>query len=317
MSEVHLINPMRNPAGGSEHRTIALFELLSEVEAVQVWTEEDPDPAFLGKVPMRKIEAPARFPRGGNLVFVGTYFSVGAWIQAASPKRIILVHNLAQPERLRQVYHSLSKLNLSKVEIVYASEAISRATPDLPGVIHESPIELDRFSPSPSRPREFTIGRLSRDVPEKHHPDDPDLYRRLVEAGFQCRVMGGTALSITIEGVEILPENAVPASDFLASLDVFFYRTNPAWREAYGRVIFEAMACGLPVVAERGHGYENKLTDGHDAIFASTNEEAFDAIMTLRNNADLRQKLGQNARQMVEQLYGAEFRAKMQIFYAG
>ena len=185
MPDVHLINPMRNPAGGSEHRTIGLFEILGETNLVQVWTEEDPHPAFMGRVPMRKIGPPDRFPKGGNLVFAGTYFSIGGWIQAAKPNRIILIQNLDQPDRLRQVVSSLSAMDLPRPEVTYASQSIAKMTPEFPGPVHESPIDLERFSPLPKQEDRFVVGRLSRDVPDKHGLGDAVVYRRLAEAGIK------------------------------------------------------------------------------------------------------------------------------------
>jgi len=256
---------MRNPAGGSEHRTIGLFEILGETNVVQVWTEEEPHAAFLGRVPMRKIGPPDRFPKGGNLVFAGTYFSIGGWIQAAKPNRIILIHNLDQPDRLRQVVSSLSAMDLPKPEVTYASQSIADATPEFPGPVHESPIDLERFSPRVPNGNRFTVGRLSRDVPDKHGPGDAAVYRRLADAGIKVRIMGGTCLGLQHAGIEVLPESSMSPEDFLASIDCFFYRTHPAWHETFGRVVFEALASGLPVVTEPGHGYSDKLTHGENA----------------------------------------------------
>lgn len=312
---VHLINPMRNPAGGSEHRTISLFELIAEVDQVQVWTEEDPHASFLGQVPMRKIGPPASFPRGGNLVFVGTYFSMGGWLKAANPNRVILIHNLDQPDRLRQVVASLRGLGLPNPEVVYASESIAQSTPDIPGVVHESPIDLEKFAPRERENRPFTIGRLSRDVFEKHHPGDTSIYQRLSEEGVQVRLMGAECLNIRFAGTQVLPEGAESAEDFLQSIDCFFYRTHPDWREAYGRVVFEAMASGLPVVAESRHGYAERLTDGVDYLAADSDEEAFQKIAQVRIEPKMAQKLGQSARHRVEAIYGEAFRTQMQSFY--
>jgi glycosyltransferase involved in cell wall biosynthesis len=305
---------MRNPAGGSEHRTIALFELLAEAEMVEVWTEEEPHAAFLGMVPMRKVGPPDKFPRGGNLVFVGTYFSIGGWIQASQPKRIVLIHNLDQPERLRQVFGSLASMNLPRPEVVYASESIAAATPDIPGVIHESPIDLNRFSPG-QFPGQFVVGRLSRDVLEKHNPGDAAVYERLADNGVKVRIMGGTCLQLSHANIGLLPENAMPAAEFLKGLSCFFYRTHPVWREAYGRVVFEAMACGLPVVGESRHGFSEKLTDGTDALLVDDDEAAFEAVMRIRDDAALRGSLSEKARARVEAIYGVEYRMQMQAFY--
>lgn len=308
---------MRNPAGGSEHRTISLFELLAEVGDVQVWSEEEPHLSFVGQVPIRKIGPPANFPQGGNLVFVGTYFSMGGWLKAARPNRVILIHNLDQPARLREIYGALRQVGMARPEVVYASEGIARSTPEIAGTVHESPIDLERFQPSGARLDGFTVGRLSRDVYEKHHPGDAAIYQTLAAQGVKVRLMGASCLGLEGEGIEVLPEAAEPAERFLQSLDCFFYRTHPDWHEAYGRVVFEAMACGLPVVGVSRHGYAEKLTDGVDGLLADTDAEALAAIEKLWQDEALRLKIGQAARARVEAIYGAGYRSEMQRFYGG
>ncbi len=307
---------MRNPAGGSEHRTISLFELLAEVGDVQIWSEEDPHLSFVGQVPIRKIGPPASFPQGGNLVFVGTYFSMGGWLKAARPNRVILIHNLDQPARLREIYRALQQIDVPRPEVVYASEGIARSTPEIAGTVQESPIDLERFQPSGARSGGFTLGRLSRDVYDKHHPGDPEIYQALAAQGVKVRLMGATCLGLAGEGIEVLPEAAEPADRFLQGLDCFFYRTHPDWYETFGRVVFEAMATGLPVVAESRHGYAENIADGVDVLLADSDAQALAAIEKLRQDEGLRLKIGKGARARVEAIYGAEYREKIQAFYS-
>src|SRR5699024_11712161 len=46
----------------------------------------------------------------------------------------------------------------------------------------------------------------------------------------------------------VYPFGTKKPRDFLKSLDFFVYYTHPDWVEAFGRVIFEAMATGVPVI---------------------------------------------------------------------
>ncbi len=315
MATIHLINPMRNPAGGSEHRTMALFSLLSEVEEVNIWSEEEPHPDFAGRVPIRRISPGGGFPKGGNFVFIGTYFSIGQWIQVANPNRIVLVHNLDQPDRLRQVWGSVKIASQVIPEVVFASASIATSTSEIVGRIEESPIDLHLFCPGePSS--EFIVGRLSRDVPEKHHPGDPFVYCRLAAEGVKVRLMGATCLNLNEPSVELLTENSEPPDLFLRSLSCFFYRTHPAWKEAFGRVVFEALATGLPVVAEDRHGYSEKLTDTKEAMFVGSDEEAVQAILALKSDANMRARLGLQGRKTVEGIYGSEYQAEMRAYYS-
>jgi len=75
--------------------------------------------------------------------------------------------------------------------------------------------------------------------------------------------MGAKVLGQALQGhagIEILPANAVAAAPFLQGLDCFTYRTHPCFPEAWGRVVLEAMAAGLPVVVRGGW-----LCRGHPA----------------------------------------------------
>jgi glycosyltransferase involved in cell wall biosynthesis len=316
MATIHFFNPMESLAGGSEHRLIGLFEILGESEEVRIWSEGSPHPGFLGKVPIQKV-TPTSFPKEGTFVFIGTYASVGAWTRLAKPSRIVIVHNIDQPDRLRGFVSAFAELGFPKPDIVYASQGLARSTPDYPGTVQDSPIDLERFAPAIHENRPFTIGRMSRDVGEKHHPEDPDLYRQLSAVGVQIRVMGGTRLGIQDPNVELLLENAEDAADFLRSLDAFVYRTHPNWYETFGRVAFEAMATGLPIVVEPRHGFADWLTDGETAIFAESTEDFRRAVERLNIDPELRKTIGRNAREMMERIYGADYRRRIRQFYSG
>lgn len=117
--------------------------------------------------------------------------------------------------------------------------------------------------------------------------------------------MGATCLLETLgalPGLECLPSGAEPVADFLASLDVFFYRTT--WAEPSARVVFEAMASGLPLVAHGSGGYASSLKHGHDAVLFQTQEQAIQALTGLQDNSALRMALGENARQRAIHLQG-------------
>jgi glycosyltransferase involved in cell wall biosynthesis len=315
MPAIHFFNPMESLAGGSEHRLISLFEILAESEVVKVWSEGNPHPGFLGRIPIQKI-SPASFPKDGTFVFVGTYASVGAWARLAQPKRVVIVHNIDQPDRLRGFLSAFSALGYPEPEIVYASSGLAQSTPEFPGIVEDSPIDIVRFAPGIRRDRPFTIGRMSRDVGEKHHPEDSDLYRQLGQFGIRVRVMGGTRLGFQDPNVELLPENAEDSVQFLQSLDAFVYRTHPNWYESYGRVVFEALACGLPLVVEPRHGYADLLADGETALFSQTTSEFRRNVQRLQMDPDLRRSMGKNSRALIERIYGNAFRDRIREFYS-
>ncbi|GIO23426.1 glycosyltransferase [Oceanobacillus sp. J11TS1] len=98
------------------------------------------------------------------------------------------------------------------------------------------------------------IGRHSRDQYVKWPNDRTELLTIYPDSN-KCEiyVMGGAKSAKKVLGE--IPSNwriydfgELKAKDFLKKLDVFVYYTHPDWVEAFGRVIFEAMAVGVPVI---------------------------------------------------------------------
>jgi len=316
---IHLINPLWDPHGGSDWRAIEMYEALRVERPVRLWSRFRPARAFAESYPVELIRPwLGRWPVGGTFIFVGAYFRVGHWFKAAFPQRTVLVYNTHQPDRLAKVLARLEAWHRTPVEIVYTSPLLRRLS-DRPGPVIESPIDIARFAPvgaQEHRQGRFTVGRLSRDITTKHHRDDPEVYRALAGAGVALRIMGGTSIRDRLHSeVDLLPAGAQRAVDFLHGLDCFYYRTSDQWLEAYGRVVFEAMACGLPVVCGRRGGYADYIAHGVNGFLFDTNEQAVALILRLRDDAVLRDRIGRAARRTVEELYrGRAWRRKLAYF---
>ncbi len=308
--------------GGSELRAIELYKLLEEVADVMIWSEHEPSSKLSSQVPIRRIR-PRRgmFPWYGTMVFVGFYFTVGRWVRYSFARRRIIICNTF-PNNLgsyRAMRRRLSCGTRWPIEVIYAGHEIAEAIGES-GPIFSSPIDLNRFRPRVPIRRDdrFRIGRVSRDDLTKHHDGAATLYRRLLSAGCSVRIMGGTVLRHwlpeTVSGLELLPSDAEDCAAFLQGLDCFIYRTNDSWFESFGRVIFEAMATGLPVVAHRRGGYARFLKNGEDALLFDTDEQAFELVMRLKSNLELRQCIGRNARRRVEEMYSRSNLDEMRRF---
>jgi glycosyltransferase involved in cell wall biosynthesis len=193
-----------------------------------------------------------------------------------------------------------------------------------PGSVEVSPIDINRFVPSANKPSDskadgFTIGRLSRAAREKHHPADPALYRMLVKHGFRIKIMGATPSLISKLGhsksVTLLPPDTYEPHVFLQSLDCFFYRTSIEWLEPWGRVITEAMACGLPVVCHNRGGYVDLIDHGRNGFLFDTQQEALDILLRLKKDLALRESIGRAARKSSEELFSPARRRETVQFY--
>ena len=316
---IHLINAMEQYAG-SELHTANLYRILSEDAKVTIWSTVEPDPELAQVVPIKRIDIRrGQVPIGGTMIFVGFHYHIPRWAGITPNRRRILVCNTDNLASFRNFYRRISLYGRRSVELVHVSEAIRQMT-GLPGWICPSPIDLQLYSVGPVRcDRPFTVGRHSRDVLQKHHDDEPEFYSRLLAAGCKVRILGGTVLRDRVAprlgDLELMPCGAEPSPAFLRQLDCFYYRTNTTFFEAYGRVVFEAMAAGLPIVAHRNGGYADYLTHGEDAFIFDHDDEAFDLIMQLKSQPELRARIGANARKRVEQIYSEQRLKHLKDFY--
>jgi len=309
LPRVHLVNPLWDASGGSDWRTIDTWRLVRRHADARLWSEYSPAPAF-AQYPVHGIR-PLRwsFPRGGTLVFVGTYFRIGHWTRLSSFDRVVIIYNTDQADRLAKNMARLSHAG-HRVDVVYTSGALKRRHRGA-GPVLESPIDVERFRPSRivRAARPFTVGRLSRDIRSKHHEEDPRLWRALARAGCRVRLMGGTCLAQELAGVpnvELLPAGSEDPAMFLRSLDCFVYRTSARWFEAYGRVVIEAMASGLPIVAGQHGGYADHLRDGANAYVVRDTDEAIARVLALAATPGERARLGEAARRDAIELNAIE-----------
>jgi len=89
-----------------------------------------------------------------------------------------------------------------------------------------------------------------------------------------------------------------------ASMDVAVLTSDS---ESLSNVILEAMAAGLPVVAYRGGGNPELIDEQRGALVAAGDESEFaDTVLRLLSQPALREQLGRNARQFVEENFGLE-----------
>lgn len=302
-SHVHLINPLWDACGGGDRRTIATFENLQGAAPTTLWSPAKPAEYFASRHDIKRIRPwLGHWPRGGTLILMGVYFRLGHWIRLSYPERIVVLYNTDQPDRLEKVLARARLAGTKEVSVVFTSQEL-RDRCQYDGEVLESLIDLGPFVDLPldrgASNRPFTVGRLSRDTLKKHHAEDIALYRQLAAAGVRVRIMGGTCLAPelgNLPNIELLPVGAESSAEFLASLDCFFYRTRDDWFEAFGRVIFEAMAAGLPVVASSRGGYANYLHNGQDSLVFNNTAEALAHLNILKSDRSKRHSLARNAR---------------------
>lgn len=309
--EIHLLGSFPNNAGTELH-LLEIAERLARLRPVRVWSTHPFIHALIAKKwPKISVVDPVagRVPEGGVLVVFGAWNQIGEWYAQARFRRVIVSYNVDDPRHLLSIVNKLGLPGKPKVELIFASDWMKDGL-DLPGHFEPAPIDIEEFAPVARAPAgHFVVGRLSRDDHYKFHPGSVRLFSRIAESGMAVRLMGATVLQDKLGGrsnVEILPANAIDASKFLGGIDCFLYRTHAYFPEPWGRVVVEAMACGLPVVAHCTGGYAQIIHHGVNGFLFSDDDEAYELICTLRNDAGIRRRVGLAARQTVERLFANE-----------
>lgn len=179
-------------------------------------------------------------------------------------------------------------------------------------VIPQFGVDPEIFCPIPRPPRrEFVVGYVGRLVEEK----GVDLLLEALsglEGEWQASILGSGPARATLQALAHqlgiadrisfdaqIPSVRIP--DYYRQLDVLVLpsRTRPNWKEQFGRVLIEAMACGVPVVGSDSGEIPNVIGDA-GLVFP---EERADLLRThlarLISDPELRTALARRGRERV------------------
>lgn len=178
-------------------------------------------------------------------------------------------------------------------------------------VIPQFGVDPDLFSPVERRTpgRSFVIGYVGRLVPEK----GVDLLIRAltrVPGPLRLEIIGqgpereslerlARSLNLDVSFTGQVPSMRMPA--FYRELDALVVpsRTRPNWKEQFGRVIIEAMACSVPVIASDS-GFIPGLVGDSGLLFPEDDEQALaDRLCAVMRDEALRCDLMERGRALV------------------
>lgn len=284
-----------------------------------------------------------RFIKRGRYVIIHTHSSkagiLGRWAAklAGAPIIVHTVHGWGHTDRqhplVRHFYIGLEKLTLPITDclITVSPRDIEKGLRDGIGrpedyVVIRSGIELDRFG-CPQRSAESVraelgvpsgapvVGTVTRLSPQKAPLDfvqamglaaqhRPDAYFVMVGDGPLRRQVEALASQLGLCGRLILTGLRRDVPELMNAFDIFVLSS--LW-EGLPRVLPQAMAFGLPIVATAIDGNAEAVQDGVNGLLAPPGKPAAlgQSVLNLLENPQLARQMGEAGRKWVEE-FGAK-----------
>jgi len=99
--------------------------------------------------------------------------------------------------------------------------------------------------------------------------------------------------------IESVPHEQVPAYVNCLNCLVLPSLTTPSWKEQFGHVLIEAMACGVPVVGSDSGAIQEVISDAGLIFPEGDAEQLRGRLVRLMGDAALRERLSQAGRERV------------------
>jgi glycosyltransferase involved in cell wall biosynthesis len=206
--------------------------------------------------------------------------------------------------------HSSAVLACNEYLAEYARRAGARRIEILPTVI-----DIGRYLPkllSQTDPSVFTIGWIGSPSTSSYvETIAPALSEVCTGGRGKVVLIGSKRVELPNVPVEIIPWSEESEVAHLQAFDVGIMPLNDSFwaRGKCGFKLIQYMACGLPVVASPVGVNREIVEDGANGFWATTLQEWVRALSRLRDNKEMREKMGCVGRRKVETGYSLQVAA--------
>jgi len=204
-------------------------------------------------------------------------------------------------------YARAHAVNLPATYRVWNSKFTAAMSSGVDGRIVGSLIDTDDFA-VPERTYDNRLVGMLGTVNHEHRADE-GLAAMLLRARFrrpQLQVSLANMRQLIVESDWITTPDYVgkPAASFYRSLGIYIHSTRADIAETWCRSITEAMASGLPILAERKGAIPEQIDDEETGLLFSTRDEFVDKLIRLYDDEGLRRALGAAAKQKAQAQFG-------------
>jgi UDP-glucose:tetrahydrobiopterin glucosyltransferase len=228
-----------------------------------------PADALLPRLWQRALQQQGDFDRILNLAYDWLPF----WLSRFTATPLCHLVSMGSVARVMdEVIESVAAWRPERLAFHTAAQAADFQLP-LPPRLVGNGFDLDRYHPLPAAAVEPALGWAGRISPEKGLEDAARVAARL---GLPLRVWGLREDEAYAQAVErAVPDGTIdwrgfqPTDRFQAELArCRVFLNTPKWNEAFGNVVVEAMACGVPVAAYGRGGPGELVVEGVNGALA-------------------------------------------------
>jgi len=287
---LHIVGPMADAAGAdAAWVTQRIAHLLAPLKPT-LWHPRSAESRRLSwsRVDRNVIDVAAgRRPEGGAVIVTHVECETDAWLRE-SIDRVLVIAQPSLPSTYLERLRRLAADGGRPVTLMFTSRAKARRF-GCDAMVVPPPVDLAAFDAAPrkaARPsatiRVATVGQDGRRVVTA---DDTPLLQAIAEHAGELALLDPGPLRYQVgmsAAVHCIGRGELSVGAFLAGTDVYFHRVHPWWAEDEGRLLFGAMALGVPVLCHRSSIYAEYVDDGVDGWLYDDDATVLAAIDALR-----------------------------------